>query len=240
MVRRRSDPRALQGNCLARVMHDRDAHQILIPDHAARRVEVYPARAGDIDLDPGMGIRPVTQLSSSSPRCRYPDTKRAANPSERRAEIMNTARSRNSRWRSPGSAPVLERPSCAGEHARGLLQGPRHVDQKLVGVGRSVLLEECCGPTIDLGMRIQRGQETGEIGRLFLGVGKWIGPGAALDVGGAEGRRHMVETNGALEIKLGSGLRETGGLDMIPPKISGVQEIWLGAGVIAISDSSTF
>ena len=56
MVRRGSDPRALQGNRRVWIMHDRDAHQVLIPDHAARRIEVDPAEAGDIDLDPGMGM----------------------------------------------------------------------------------------------------------------------------------------------------------------------------------------
>jgi hypothetical protein len=39
-------------------VHDRDAHEVLIPDHAARRIEVDPTRAGNIDLDPGMSIAP--------------------------------------------------------------------------------------------------------------------------------------------------------------------------------------
>jgi hypothetical protein len=58
MVRCGSDPRALQRNGLARLVHDRDAHEVLIPDHAARRIEVDPTRAGNIDLDPGMSIAP--------------------------------------------------------------------------------------------------------------------------------------------------------------------------------------
>src|ERR1700731_1490185 len=58
MVRCGSDPRALQRNGLARLVHDRDAHEVLIPDHAARRIEVDPTRAGNIDLDPGMSVAP--------------------------------------------------------------------------------------------------------------------------------------------------------------------------------------
>ena len=56
MVRCGSDPRALQRNGLARLVHDRDAHEVLIPDHAARRIEVDPTRAGNIDLYPGMSV----------------------------------------------------------------------------------------------------------------------------------------------------------------------------------------
>ena len=202
-------------------MHDRDPHQVLIADHAARRIEVDPARAGDIDLDPGMGIAPGDTSSSSSPRCRYPDTNRAANPSDRSAEIMSTARSRqlplaSSRVRTGSWTPFSCRATCLKVRSDGL----RHVDEKLVGVGRSVLPEERGGPAIDArDADTKRREETGETGLLFLGVGKWIGPGKALDIGGAEGRRHMVETNGALEMKLGSRLRETGGRDMIAENI---------------------
>src|ERR1700720_4873211 len=56
MVRRGPDPRTLQRNRLARLVRDCDTHEVLIPDHATRRIEVDPARAGKIDLDPGMGV----------------------------------------------------------------------------------------------------------------------------------------------------------------------------------------
>ena len=56
MVRRAPDPRTLQRNCLARIVHDRDAHEVLVPDHAARRIEVDPTGAGNIGLDPSMGV----------------------------------------------------------------------------------------------------------------------------------------------------------------------------------------
>jgi hypothetical protein len=41
---------------MARIMRHRDAHEVLIPDHAARRIEVDPTGAGNIGLDPGMGV----------------------------------------------------------------------------------------------------------------------------------------------------------------------------------------
>ena len=56
MVRRGSDPCPLQGNRLARLVRDRDAHEVPIPHHAARRIEVDPARAGNVDLDPCMCV----------------------------------------------------------------------------------------------------------------------------------------------------------------------------------------
>ena len=39
-----------------RLARDRDAHKVLIPDHAARWIKVDPAGAGNVDLDPGMGV----------------------------------------------------------------------------------------------------------------------------------------------------------------------------------------
>src|ERR1700728_3632469 len=56
VIRCSSYPRPLQGNRLARLLYDRDAHEILIPHPSARRIEVDPARAGNVDLDPGMGV----------------------------------------------------------------------------------------------------------------------------------------------------------------------------------------
>jgi hypothetical protein len=56
MVRRGSDPCPLHGNRLARLVRDRDAHEVPIPHHAARRIEVDPARAGNVDLDPCMCV----------------------------------------------------------------------------------------------------------------------------------------------------------------------------------------
>ena len=37
-------------------MHDRDAHEVLIPQNAARRIEIDPAGAGNVGLHPGMCI----------------------------------------------------------------------------------------------------------------------------------------------------------------------------------------
>lgn len=44
------------GNRLARLAHDRNPHEVLIPDNAARWIEVHPAWSGNIDLNPGMCI----------------------------------------------------------------------------------------------------------------------------------------------------------------------------------------
>jgi hypothetical protein len=56
MVGRGPDPRALQRDRLARLAHDRNPHEVLIPDNAARWIEVHPAWSGNIDLNPGMCI----------------------------------------------------------------------------------------------------------------------------------------------------------------------------------------
>src|SRR3981081_3091030 len=54
--RRGPDPGALQRYRPARLSHHGDAHEILIPDRAAGRVEIDPAWAGKVDLDPRMGV----------------------------------------------------------------------------------------------------------------------------------------------------------------------------------------
>ena len=56
MIRCRSEPCALERDRLAGVMHDGNADEILISHDAARRIEVDPAGAGHVDLDPGMGV----------------------------------------------------------------------------------------------------------------------------------------------------------------------------------------
>src|SRR3954464_854647 len=58
IVRRGPDPGALQRYRPARLSYHRDAHQILVSDHAAGRVAIDPAWAGKIDLEPGMGVAP--------------------------------------------------------------------------------------------------------------------------------------------------------------------------------------
>jgi hypothetical protein len=45
---------ALQRDRLARLAHDRNPHEVLIPDNAARWIEVHPAWSGNMDLNPGM------------------------------------------------------------------------------------------------------------------------------------------------------------------------------------------
>ena len=75
-------------------MHDRNAHEVLIPDHAGRRIEVDPAGAWNVDLDPGMGVAADCTVVDVIGKMQISDTNRAAIPSERSAAIMSTARSR--------------------------------------------------------------------------------------------------------------------------------------------------
>jgi hypothetical protein len=51
MIRRGPEPCALQGDRLARVMRHRDADEVLISHEASRRVEVDPARTGNVRGD---------------------------------------------------------------------------------------------------------------------------------------------------------------------------------------------
>lgn len=61
-----------------------------------------------------------------------------------------------------------------------MLKGP--VDEKLVGVCRSVLTEERGGPAIELGMLGLPSEEARKIGPLFLAVSKRMAPRKVLDI----------------------------------------------------------
>jgi hypothetical protein len=94
------------------------------------------------------------------------------------------------------------------------------IDEKLAGVGRSVLAEQSGGPTIELGVRGQRGDERRQVGPIFRAVRKRIGLGKILDIGFMEIGRRVVEMNGAFEAKLRGPVRETGARDMIAARCS--------------------
>jgi hypothetical protein len=46
----------LQRDRIARVDRDRDADEVFISDVTSRWIEVDPARTGNIDLNPGVGV----------------------------------------------------------------------------------------------------------------------------------------------------------------------------------------
>jgi hypothetical protein len=67
-----------------------------------------------------------------------------------------------------------------------LVDGPRQVDEKRAGIGRSVLAEELGGPTVEPGVRTPRRDETRVVGPVFGGVGKRIALGKVIDIGRVE------------------------------------------------------
>ena len=80
---------------LAWIAHHRDTHEAAVADDAACRIELDPAGAGHIDLDPGVRVSaPGIAVVVAVRDVQYPETKRAAIPSERTASIMSIARSR--------------------------------------------------------------------------------------------------------------------------------------------------
>src|SRR3979490_718522 len=115
----------------------------MISDHAGRRIEVDPAGAWSVDLDPGMGVGAADtvvvvsskmQISGYEPRG---DSKRAQRLDHEHGKVATTpARELQRSDRILGTLlvprHVHERP----------LDGLRHVDEKLSCVGRSVLSEE--------------------------------------------------------------------------------------------------
>jgi len=82
----------VQRNGLARIARHRNPHQVAGADDAVGGIELDPAGARQIDLDPGMGRAAADiALRAVAGMNRYPDTKRAAMPSRRSASIMNSA-----------------------------------------------------------------------------------------------------------------------------------------------------
>jgi len=220
MIRCSSDPRALQGNRLARLVRDRDAHEILIPHPAARRIEVDPTRAGNVDLDPGMSVAAgdksiavigKVQISGNKPRT---ESKRAERRDHEHCKIPTTPA-----HESEGLDWVLDSFVVSRHVLEGSVDGLRHVDEKVASVRRSVRTEEACGPVIDRRTGGQRRNEAHEAGPFICLVSKRIDPGKLLDVGVAEVGRRVVETNSAFEAKLRSSVFETGGRDVIAEDI---------------------
>src|SRR6476660_7371290 len=150
MVRRGAEPRTSQRDRLARLAHDRNAHEVLIPDHAARWIEVDPAGAWNVDLHPSMCVAAgdivvvviaKMQISGNEPRG---DSKRAQRRNHEHGKVATT------------TAPQLQGLSwtlCSLLVSRHMLEGPpdglRHVDKKLASVGRPVVPEEPGSPAIE-------------------------------------------------------------------------------------------
>ena len=216
MIRRRPVPRALQGDRLARVRHDCDANVVLISHDAAGWIEVDPAGAGNVDLDPGVSVAVGNifvvvigqmhvsghEARSNSARAQYRDHEHSKVATTPAAEIEGADRILNSLL---VSRYVLEGPP----------DGPCHVDQQFVRVGGSVSAEEDRAPAIEFAARGGRQNETFETGPIFRRIGKRIGAGKILDIGCVKAGRSMVETNVADKAKLGGAVGELGSRDMI-------------------------
>ena len=155
MIRRGPEPRSLQRNGLARIVHHRDAHEVLVPDDASRRIEVDPPDR-EQGLDPSVGLPAGNtgvviiivvgkmEISGHEPRSDASVRKRRYHEhGESRQLPLAEIQSLN---RVLGTFLV---PSLVLE---GPPDGLRHVDEKLVRVGRSVRAQELGGPQIDAGV----------------------------------------------------------------------------------------
>src|ERR1700722_16308833 len=204
VIRSGAEPRALQRNGLARVMRDRDADEFFIADDASRRIEVDPARARNIDLDPGVGIAAggtivviiIGQMQISGHEASS-DAAGAQRRYHEHGKVTTTAAAEIER--ADGRLDTLLVPRDVLE---GPLDGPRHVAEQLVRVGRAVFAEERSAPAIDRRMRRQRLDEKFETGEIVRRVGKRIGAGTIRYIGGAKAGRRMVETNSADKAQL--------------------------------------
>src|SRR5580704_17875332 len=216
VIRRGAEPCALQRNRLARVMRDRDADEFFIADAAARRIEVDPARAWNVDLDPGMGVAAggtvvviigQMQISGHEPSG---NAARAQRRYHEHGEVTTTAAAEIERADRRLDALLVPRYVLEGPP-----DGPRHGAEQFVRVGRAVVAEERSAPAIDRGMRRQRLDERLEAGPIFRRVGKRIAAGKILYIGCAEVDRRMVETNSADKAQLAGPVAEMSGRHVI-------------------------
>jgi hypothetical protein len=220
MIRRGPKPCALQRDRFARVVRDRDADEVLISHDASRRIEVDPAWTGNVDLDPGVSVAAGSavvvvigqmHISGYEPRGNSAQAQRGYH---QHCEVTTTA------------APEIE---CPDRSLDALLvpryvfdgppDGPRHVDEQLVSVGRSVFAEEHRAPAINRAMRGQRPNEAFEVGPICRRVGKRIGAGKIFYIGCAKIGRRMVETNITDKAELAGSVCEVGGRHVIAKSI---------------------
>src|SRR5580700_3181201 len=204
VIRRGPEPRALQRYRLARVMRDRHADEFFIADAASRRIEVDPARAGDVDLDPGVGVAAggtIVVVIIGQMQISGHETSGNAAGAQRRyhehGEVTTTAAAEIERADRRLDTLLVPRDVLEGP-----LDDPRHVAEQLVRVGRAIVAEERSAPAIDRRMRRQRLNEKIETGPIFRRVGKRVGAGKILYIGYAKAGRRMVETNSADKAKL--------------------------------------
>src|SRR5580700_5036953 len=181
------------------MMRDRDADEFFIADAASRRIEVDPARTGNVDLDPGMGVAAggtiVVVIIGQMQISGHEASGNAAAAKRRYHEhgkVTTTAAAKIER--ADGRLDTLLVPRDVLE---GPPDGPRHVAEQRVRVGGAVVAEERSTPAIDRGMRRQRRDEKFETGPIFRRIGKRIGAGKIRYIGGAKAGRRMVETNSA-------------------------------------------
>jgi hypothetical protein len=238
MIRRRPVPRALQGDRLAWVRHDCDANVVLISYDATGWIEVDPAWAGNVDLDPGVSVAVgnifvvvVGQMHVSGHEARG-NSARAQCRDHQHSEVATTpaAEIKGADW-------ILNSLLVSRYVLEGPPDGPCHVDEQFVRVGGSVSAEEDCAPAIEFAARGGRQNETFETGPIFRRVGKRIRAGKILDIGCVKAGRRMVETNLADKTKLGGAFGELGSRNMIAET---VLRPGLGLGVISSSVSITF
>jgi hypothetical protein len=213
-------------------MGDRDADEFVIANAAARRIEVDPARAWNVDLDPGVGVAAgntivviviIGQMQISG----HEASGNAAGAKRRyhqHGEVTTTAAAEIER--ADGRLDTLLVPRNVLE---GPPDGPRHVAEQFVRVGRAVVAEERSAPAIDRGMRRQRLDEGLEAGPILRRVGKRKSAGKIRYIGGAKVGGRMVEANIADKAKLAGPVGKMRGRHVIAeaiPRPSQLLRFW--------------
>src|ERR1700730_13153978 len=150
-------------------MRDRDADEFFIADATSRRIEVDPARTGNVDLNPGMGVAAggtiavviIGQMQISGHEASG-DAAAAKRCYHQHGEVTTTAAAEIER--ADGRLDALLVPRYVLE---GLPDGPRHGAEQFVRVGGAIFAGERSAPAIDRGMRRQRLDERVKARRAF-------------------------------------------------------------------------
>ena len=206
VVGREPRPGTMQRYCLARIAHHRHTNEVAVTNDAIGWIEINPTGSRQIDLCPSVRVAAAliafvvvigdVQISGDKARSHAKGT----HSFDHQHGKVTTA---------PASEfESLERDLNALLIPAYVVEGPfdavGEVDQKLAGIGWSILSQKCSNPLLNMAIWVDRlsFDEREQVGHLFRAVDERTGPGEVLNIEVVNVRARMIKTNGAVEPEL--------------------------------------
>jgi hypothetical protein len=177
-----------------RLLDDGDPDVALIADNAARWIEIDPALARQVGLNPSVSIAAhsvvslvvIRHMEVAGDETRS-NAERTQDRDHKHGEVAATP------------APERERPKrvldsllMSGRVLKVCVDGLRHISEKFARACRPIAVEELRGPPIELRMKRPRRHEMREVVFVLRMVSQRKNVGEILDISITQFRRHMI------------------------------------------------